>query len=69
MCNKIEGKNASLFKTLPRSQAIYGSSVETFGPYPQHYTMQIYKFFNTFFILTEELALVNKKYEQCYWKK
>jgi hypothetical protein len=22
----------------PRSQAIYGSSVETLGPYPQHYT-------------------------------
>jgi hypothetical protein len=23
---------------IPRSQAIYGSSVETFGPYPQDYT-------------------------------
>jgi hypothetical protein len=25
----------------PRSQAIYGSSVETFGPYPQDYTTNI----------------------------
>ena len=27
------------FKLSPCSQAIYGSSVETFGPYPQDYTM------------------------------
>ena len=27
------------FVLSPRSQAIYGSSVETFGPYPQYYTM------------------------------
>ena len=27
--------------TLPRSQAIYGSLVETFGPYSQHYTMRM----------------------------
>jgi hypothetical protein len=27
----------------PRSQAIYGSSVETFGPYPQYYTTNIDK--------------------------
>ncbi len=26
------------FHPSPRSQAIYGSSVETFGPYPQDYT-------------------------------
>lgn len=27
-----------LFKHAPRSQAVYGSLVETFGPYSQHYT-------------------------------
>lgn len=29
----------------PRSQALYGSLVETFGPYPQLYTTYLDKFF------------------------
>jgi hypothetical protein len=50
--------------TLPRSQAIYGGSVETFGPYPQDYTMQLLYSLNSFFILAGKKYLVNKKYER-----
>ena len=43
ICNNRR-QNTSLLTTLPRSQAIYGSSVETFGPYSQHYTKQFMKY-------------------------
>ena len=39
---KVNNGEKTLFSshiyTQPRSQAIYGSLVETFGPYPQYYT-------------------------------
>lgn len=39
------------YYTFLRSQAIYGSSVETLGPYPQYYTMVNLLYFKHFFIL------------------
>ena len=44
--------------TQPRSQAIYGSLVETFGPYPQDYTRIIFNFYLP--IVTSEIPTVNK---------
>jgi hypothetical protein len=40
ICKKYEKKEYFSIHYLPRSQAIYGSSVETFGPYSQYYTTQ-----------------------------
>jgi hypothetical protein len=61
LCKNKRKRNASLFKTLPRSQAIYGGSVETFGPYPQDYTMQLIIYsLNSIFILAGNKHLVNK---------
>lgn len=41
--NYINAKETVNKETYPlhRSQAVNGSSVETFGPYPQDYTMNI----------------------------
>ena len=44
--------------TQPRSQAIYGSLVETFGPYPQDYTRTVFNFYKP--IVTSEVPIVNK---------
>jgi hypothetical protein len=33
-----------LIQHLPRSQAIYGSLVETLGPYSQYYTKTIFNY-------------------------
>ena len=44
--------------TKPRSQAINGSLVETFGPYPQDYTRLNIKFYSP--IVTAEIQTVNK---------
>ena len=44
--------------TQPRSQAIYGSLVETFGPYSQDYTRTIINFYKP--IVTSEVPTVNK---------
>lgn len=46
---------------LPRSQAIYGSLVETFEPYPQLYTRKIFNKFT--FIITGQFSYVNTKHE------
>ncbi len=45
---------------IPRSQAIYGSLVETFEPYPRHYTTYS-DLFNFTFILSPHPIFVNKK--------
>ena len=45
--------------TQPRSQAIYGSLVETFGPYPQYYTRIVFNFYYP--IVTSEIPTVNQK--------
>ena len=45
---------------IPRSQAIYGSLVETFEPYPRHYTTYS-DLFNSKFILSAPPIFVNIK--------
>lgn len=32
-------------RDLNRSRVIYGNSVETFGPYPRHYTTALFNFY------------------------
>ena len=47
-----------------RSQAIYGSLVETIGPYSQNYTSNfIHTVLNSFHILTTTNSIVNMKNE------
>jgi hypothetical protein len=42
---EIKNELSPYLYTQPRSQAIYGSLVETFGPYPQIYTKTIFNFY------------------------
>ena len=62
-CRKVNNeKRISLtFRlcTHPRSQAIHGSLVETFGPYPQYYTRIIFNFYRH--IVSPQIQPVNKK--------
>lgn len=64
--NKQKKRIFSILKHIPRSQAIYGSLVETFGPYSQNYTTYHDIFIFYIPIVTVDLLSVNKKTEHFF---